>query len=153
MRDRRRRDDAERSRARDERHLLEEVEDLTQGDLMPSLADFSFPRRTMSGNWHFETFDYGEDPPDDAEEAVDDVAFLPSNVVLIMRSNEEDYGRVPSSVVIQELDDDDIALKKKQLEDAKKLKEAAAKASQKGPMGSESMLPSYWDHRNLSVRK
>ena len=41
-------------------------------------------------------------------------------------------------VSFQELDDDDIALKKKQLEDAKKLKEAAAKASQKGPMGSES---------------
>lgn len=40
--------------------------------------------------------------------------------------------------VFQELDEDEIEFKKKQQEELKKLKEAAIKAGQKGPMGSES---------------
>ncbi|GMS85682.1 hypothetical protein PENTCL1PPCAC_7857 [Pristionchus entomophagus] len=36
----------------------------------------------------------------------------------------------------KDLDDDDLEFKKKQQEEAKKMKEAAAKAGQKGPLGS-----------------
>ncbi|KAF8359655.1 hypothetical protein PRIPAC_94650 [Pristionchus pacificus] len=36
----------------------------------------------------------------------------------------------------KELDEDDLALKQKRIEEQKALKEAAAKAAQKGPMGS-----------------
>ncbi|XP_077987236.1 translation machinery-associated protein 7-like [Glandiceps talaboti] len=42
----------------------------------------------------------------------------------------------------QDLDDDDLAYKQKQREDQKKLQEAKAKASQKGPMGGSGMKKS-----------
>lgn len=42
----------------------------------------------------------------------------------------------------KELDEDDLAFKKKQQEDAKKLKEAQAKASKKGPMGGQGIKKS-----------